>query len=78
MYVVSVQVVKGYNPSRAIIQNSISHHNIFPLLLISATASYRLLPEIILTQPVEGEMAERLAKCFPPGVIEVQDVNGKL
>ncbi|XP_026273622.1 DNA-directed RNA polymerases I and III subunit RPAC1 [Frankliniella occidentalis] len=40
-----------------------------------ATASYRLLPEITLTKDVEGEMAERLQKCFSPGVIDVED-NG--
>ncbi|XP_076354046.1 RNA polymerase I and III subunit C [Tachypleus tridentatus] len=36
-----------------------------------ATASYRLLPEITLLQEVEGEQADRLAKCFSDGVIEV-------
>ncbi|XP_022097300.1 DNA-directed RNA polymerases I and III subunit RPAC1-like isoform X1 [Acanthaster planci] len=41
-----------------------------------ATASYRLLPEIILTRPVEGEQADRLAQCFSPGVIEVKEING--
>ncbi|XP_072266149.1 DNA-directed RNA polymerases I and III subunit RPAC1 [Pyxicephalus adspersus] len=42
-----------------------------------ATASYRLLPEITLLQPVEGDLAERLQKCFSPGVITVDIVNGK-
>ncbi|XP_044304400.1 DNA-directed RNA polymerases I and III subunit RPAC1 [Varanus komodoensis] len=42
-----------------------------------ATASYRLLPEITLLQPVEGEAAEKLQKCFSPGVIEVQEIKGK-
>uniref|UniRef100_A0A3P8WPB0 DNA-directed RNA polymerases I and III subunit RPAC1 n=1 Tax=Cynoglossus semilaevis TaxID=244447 RepID=A0A3P8WPB0_CYNSE len=41
-----------------------------------ATASYRLLPEITLLEPVEGEKAERLKRCFSPGVIALQDVNG--
>ncbi|XP_023677245.1 DNA-directed RNA polymerases I and III subunit RPAC1 isoform X1 [Paramormyrops kingsleyae] len=41
-----------------------------------ATASYRLLPEITLTEPVEGEKAERLKRCFSPGVIEVENVEG--
>ncbi|AWP14492.1 DNA-directed RNA polymerases I and III subunit RPAC1 [Scophthalmus maximus] len=41
-----------------------------------ATASYRLLPEITLLEPVEGEMAERLKRCFSRGVIELEDVNG--
>ncbi|XP_064402889.1 DNA-directed RNA polymerases I and III subunit RPAC1-like [Halichondria panicea] len=36
-----------------------------------ATASYRLLPEIILTQPVTGANAKKLAKCFAKGVIKV-------
>ncbi|XP_033635458.1 DNA-directed RNA polymerases I and III subunit RPAC1-like [Asterias rubens] len=41
-----------------------------------ATASYRLLPEVILTQPVEGDRADKLAACFSPGVIEVREVDG--
>ncbi|XP_074532615.1 DNA-directed RNA polymerases I and III subunit RPAC1 isoform X1 [Halichoeres trimaculatus] len=40
-----------------------------------ATASYRLLPEITLQEPVEGEKAERLKRCFSQGVIDLQDVN---
>ncbi|OBS58434.1 hypothetical protein A6R68_10470 [Neotoma lepida] len=42
-----------------------------------ATASYRLLPDITLLEPVEGEAAEELSRCFSPGVIEVQEVQGK-
>ncbi|OXB65426.1 hypothetical protein ASZ78_005053 [Callipepla squamata] len=42
-----------------------------------ATASYRLLPDITLLQPVEDEAAETLQKCFSPGVIEIQNVKGK-
>ena len=42
----------------------------FPSLSL-ATASYRLLPEITLTQPVMGPQAKKLAKCFPKGVIRV-------
>uniref|UniRef100_A0A8D0H787 DNA-directed RNA polymerases I and III subunit RPAC1 n=1 Tax=Sphenodon punctatus TaxID=8508 RepID=A0A8D0H787_SPHPU len=42
-----------------------------------ATASYRLLPDITLLQPIEGEAAERLKKCFSPGVIELQSIRGK-
>ena len=41
-----------------------------------ATASYRLLPEITLTKPVIGEKADRLAKCFSKGVIQVVEDNG--
>lgn len=43
---------------------------------ISATAWYRLLPEIVLKRPVVGQQAHRLKKCFPEGVIEVDDVDG--
>lgn len=44
----------------------------------TATASYRLLPEITLTKPVRGEMATRLAKCFSKGVIKVmKDKSGE-
>ncbi|XP_034041170.1 DNA-directed RNA polymerases I and III subunit RPAC1 [Thalassophryne amazonica] len=42
-----------------------------------ATASYRLLPEITLLEPVEGEKAERLKRCFSKGVIHLDDVSGK-
>lgn len=41
-----------------------------------ATASYRLLPDITLLQPIEGEAAETLKKCFSPGVIEIQNIKG--
>ncbi|XP_056148010.1 DNA-directed RNA polymerases I and III subunit RPAC1 isoform X2 [Lampris incognitus] len=41
-----------------------------------ATASYRLLPEITLLEPVEGEKAERFKRCFSQGVIELEDHNG--
>uniref|UniRef100_A0A8C9WFJ2 RNA polymerase I and III subunit C n=1 Tax=Scleropages formosus TaxID=113540 RepID=A0A8C9WFJ2_SCLFO len=43
-----------------------------------ATASYRLLPEITLLQPVKGEMAERLKRCFSPGVIELESIEGMI
>jgi len=36
-----------------------------------ATASYRLLPDIIITKPILGKDAEKFQKCFPEGVIEV-------
>ncbi|ESO84453.1 hypothetical protein LOTGIDRAFT_196653 [Lottia gigantea] len=42
-----------------------------------ATASYRLLPEIILKQPIEDELAEKLQKVFSPGVIEIEQHKGK-
>ncbi|XP_072293694.1 DNA-directed RNA polymerases I and III subunit RPAC1 [Eucyclogobius newberryi] len=42
-----------------------------------ATASYRLLPEITLLERVEGELAERLQRCFSRGVIELEEHNGE-
>lgn len=41
-----------------------------------ATASYRLLPEITILQPITGDAAERFQKCFAPGVIDVVEENG--
>ncbi|XP_037074813.1 DNA-directed RNA polymerases I and III subunit RPAC1-like [Pollicipes pollicipes] len=38
-----------------------------------ATAFYRLLPEVTLTREVRGEWAEKLQKCFSPGVILLED-----
>jgi DNA-directed RNA polymerase I and III subunit RPAC1 len=46
------------------------------LFVLTATASYRLMPEIILTRPVEGKLAEQLQKTFSPGVIEIDNVAG--
>lgn len=40
-----------------------------------ATASYRLLPHINITQPIKGELAEKFQKCFPQGVIGINDDN---
>ncbi|KAK1171702.1 DNA-directed RNA polymerases I and III subunit RPAC1 isoform X1 [Acipenser oxyrinchus oxyrinchus] len=42
-----------------------------------ATASYRLLPEISLMQAVEGDLAEKLKRCFSKGVIEIENVDGR-
>ncbi|KAJ1656033.1 DNA-directed RNA polymerase core subunit rpc40 [Dispira simplex] len=43
-----------------------------------ATASYRLLPHIVLKKEITGELAEKLQKCFPPGVIELENKDGKI
>lgn len=43
---------------------------------ISATAFYRLLPDIRIIKTVEGEAAYRLQKCFSPGVISIRKENG--
>lgn len=40
-----------------------------------ATASYRLMPVIDIKEPIVGELAKRFQKCFPSGVIEI-DENG--
>lgn len=37
-----------------------------------ATASYRLMPTITLTEPITGKDAEKLKTLFSPGVIEVE------
>jgi len=42
-----------------------------------ATASYRLLPKIVLKKHVTGEMAHRLKACFPKGVIKIDSVDGE-
>jgi DNA-directed RNA polymerase I and III subunit RPAC1 len=51
----------------------------FPLLLrftevglpCSATASYRLLPHIVIKKPIPPEHAEKFQQCFAPGVIHI-------
>jgi len=40
-----------------------------------STASYRLLPDIVLKRKIVGEQAHRLQKCFSPGVIDVRRNN---
>ena len=41
-----------------------------------ATASYRLLPEITILEPITGEDAEDFKRCFVDGVVEVVMENG--
>ena len=41
-----------------------------------ATASYRLLPEITILEPITGEDAEEFKNCFVEGVVEVVNENG--
>ena len=36
-----------------------------------ATASYRLLPEITILEPITGDDADEFVRCFPPGVADV-------
>lgn len=40
-----------------------------------ATASYRLLPTITITRPILGRDAEKFARCFPKGVIGLEEVT---
>ncbi|KAI4236010.1 MAG: hypothetical protein LQ352_008045 [Teloschistes flavicans] len=40
-----------------------------------ATASYRLLPTITITKPILGNDARKFARCFPKGVIGLEDVT---
>ncbi|KAF9434009.1 DNA-directed RNA polymerases I and III subunit RPAC1 [Entomortierella beljakovae] len=41
-----------------------------------ATASYRLLPEILINGEIVGENAVKFQKCFPEGVVDVVMENG--
>ena len=38
-----------------------------------ATASYRLMPTIDIVQPILGSDARKFARCFPKGVIVLED-----
>ncbi|KAI4269742.1 MAG: hypothetical protein LQ337_007103 [Flavoplaca oasis] len=40
-----------------------------------ATASYRLLPTISITKPILGNDAKKFARCFPKGVIGLDEVS---
>jgi DNA-directed RNA polymerase I and III subunit RPAC1 len=40
-----------------------------------ATASYRLLPTITITKPILGKDADKFARCFPRGVIGIEEVT---
>ncbi|KAI9698434.1 MAG: DNA-directed RNA polymerases I and III subunit RPAC1 [Candelina mexicana] len=42
-----------------------------------ATASYRLLPTINITQPILGKDAQKFARCFPKGVIKLEEVTSE-
>lgn len=38
----------------------------------TATATYRLLPHIVIRKPIPSHLCEKFHKCFSPGVIEVK------
>ncbi|CAI2178965.1 18293_t:CDS:2 [Funneliformis geosporum] len=40
-----------------------------------ATASYRLMPEIILKETITGDLADKFASCFTPGVVDIKNEN---
>lgn len=40
-----------------------------------ATATYRLMPQITITQPILGADAIKFQSCFPPGVIDLERVT---
>jgi len=40
-----------------------------------ATATYRLLPAIMITKPILGADARKFQSCFPKGVVDVQRVT---
>ncbi len=42
-----------------------------------ATASYKLLTEIVFKQPVEGEAAKELVEMCPMGVFDIEDIAPK-
>ncbi|KAI1318750.1 DNA-directed RNA polymerases I and III subunit RPAC1 [Mortierella claussenii] len=41
-----------------------------------ATATYRLLPEILINGEITGEAAVKFQSCFPEGVVDVVEENG--
>jgi len=48
---------------------------LYLLSLFLGPASYRLMPEIILKEPIYDQDAEQLQKCFTQGVIDLEDDN---
>lgn len=45
--------------------------------LLLATASYRLMPAIVIKKPIPAHLCEKFARCFAPGVIEISETAGK-
>ena len=64
------------------VRNSTCYHQLIDskeIIVCLGTASYRLLPEIIIKQPIYDADAEKFQKCFTPGVIEIEnDDRGNL
>ena len=40
-----------------------------------ATASYRLLPHIIIKNPIPPQLANKFQSCFSPGVVQVNPIT---
>lgn len=57
----------------AVLGNGADHAKFSPV----ATASYRLMPEINITGDIEGADAVKFQKCFPEGVVEIDQATGK-
>ena len=54
-----------------------SHHQVDLQLMVVylATASYRLLPHIIIKKPIPPQFANKFQSCFSPGVIQVNPIT---
>lgn len=53
------------------INNVKKYYALYNSIYFTATASYRLLPDIQITEPITGKLAEKFQDCFSPGVIEL-------
>ena len=54
---------------------SLNVYETFWSVLLTATASYRLLPEITITKPCEDNLADKLVRCSSEGVIKRWKTN---
>ena len=45
------------------------------LVFTLATASYRLLPHIIIKKPIPPQFTDKFQSCFSPGVIQVDPIT---
>lgn len=71
------QLIIGVPQLRFLQQLEQAKVTFFLIDLFTATASYRLLPEITIIKPCEDKLADKLVECFSDGVIKVtEDENG--
>jgi DNA-directed RNA polymerase I and III subunit RPAC1 len=40
-----------------------------------ATAKYRMLPEVVLLEDIEGDLADELARTCPVNVFDIEDMG---